>query len=466
MKKYIFILLMLITANISNAQCWTAISTCQAYVFGIQKDSSLWMWGTASGYGFGDSLYSSVYKAPMQYHPGKWLSVSSNGNSCLLIKADGTLWGFGDNSKSHLGHPSNLLLTKLTQIGIDTDWAYICVGDQGSIALKKNGTLWATGEDRNGSLGLGMQNLGVQFGFKQVGAASDWVLISFNSSEGFAIKQNGTLWNWGDYHWLGDSSTANVNVPKQMGTDTDWVKVASAGSSTKAIKKNGTLWAWGDNSSVSVSNTFGGPATQSWYYKPVQVSADTNWNDVTYNYYLSFATKKDGSLWVCGDNSKGLYGDGTTQSTSIFKQVGQGISWKSAKAGYLNAIGISTTGELFTWGINLKYALGIGDYKDTTIMTPNMIGNFCAPLANNNITTKANSFLAYPNPAIDFINIEITPAHNNAMQTIKMYDVFGKLVFSKLLNMNTTFFTIDVANMAKGIYYINYNNTIKKVIVS
>jgi alpha-tubulin suppressor-like RCC1 family protein len=463
MKQYIIILLMIITAYNSTAQCWSAISTCQACVFGIQKDSSLWMWGTATGYGFGDSLYSSVYKAPKQYHPGKWLAVSSNNNSCLLLKADGTLWGFGDNIKSHLGHPSSLLLTKLTQINTDTDWASISVNWFGSMALKKNGTLWATGEDHHGGLGLGMQNLGVQFGFKQVGTANDWSSISFGAGVGFAIKQNGTMWNWGDYHWLGDSSIADVNVPKQMGTDTDWVKVAVAGSITKAIKKNGTLWAWGDNSSVG--NTFGGPASQGYYYKPFQVSADTNWADVTYNDQISFATKNDGSLWVCGDNSKGLYGDGTTQSTSIYKQVGHGISWKSAKAGYLNAIGISTTGELFTWGINLKYALGIGDYKDSTILTPNMVGNFCAPLAINTIANIGSSFSMFPNPAQTILNIKIVTENNSKSQDLKIYDVFGKMVYSKNINAREAILEVPVYNFHKGIYFVAYHNVFKKLVI-
>jgi alpha-tubulin suppressor-like RCC1 family protein len=466
MKRYSIIILMVISATISQAQCWSSISTCDGYAFGIQKDSSLWMWGTADAFGFGDSIYDNVIKTPKQYHPGKWIAISSDVRECLLIRADGTLWGFGDNVKSNLGdpNPSHGFLSKLTQIGTDNDWVKIDVNSYSSFAIKKNGTLWATGEDHDGALGLGVPSYTVQYGFKQVGVDTDWVNIYSGGNITYAIKNNGTMWHWGNYHWFGDSTFVNVNVPKQMGTDTNWVTIIANSGSLNAIKKNGTLWAWGDNSDL-VSGTFGGFAPLSTYYKPFQIGRDSNWVNLMNKENVSFALKKDGSLWACGRNNYAQFGDGTTRDTSIFIQVGLGNKWKSAKTTYFSTIAISATGELFTWGYNPKYALGIGNYKDSIAYSPNMVGNFCAPLAINTIANIGSSFSMFPNPAQTFLHIKIVTENNSKSQDLKIYDVFGKMVYYKNINAREAILEVPLYNFSKGIYFVAYQNVFKKLVI-
>ena len=66
------------------------------------------------------------------------------------------------------------------------------------------------------------------------------------------------------------------------------------------------------------------------------------------------------------------------------------------------------------------------------------------------------SILAYPNPTTDFLNIEILNVSNN--NSLFLYDIFGKKVFSAKLNpMNN----IDLRHLKSGIYSYQISNGIQ-----
>jgi len=84
-----------------------------------------------------------------------------------------------------------------------------------------------------------------------------------------AIKDDGTLWAWGDDYsyvppWVGEDG-AFKNKPTRIGTDKDWANASAGYNHTMAIKTDGTLWAWGYNSFGQLGD---GTA---WYLSPVLV---------------------------------------------------------------------------------------------------------------------------------------------------------------------------------------------------
>lgn len=70
-----------------------------------------------------------------------------------------------------------------------------------------------------------------------------WKTVSNGYLFGSGIKNDGTLWAWGNNNQceLGDGTTTNSFTPKQIGTDTNWVMVATDNLTTIALKSNGTL---------------------------------------------------------------------------------------------------------------------------------------------------------------------------------------------------------------------------------
>jgi alpha-tubulin suppressor-like RCC1 family protein len=128
--------------------------------------------------------------------------------------------------------------------------AAISVGFTHTLVIKDNGTLWAWGENDEGQIGDGTPGAEGEFRITpvQVGADSDWTTVAAGSHHSLAIKLDGSLWSWG-YNWygqLGNEETlpgAQVLSPVQMGTDKDWLSVSARGHASIALKKDHTLWA-------------------------------------------------------------------------------------------------------------------------------------------------------------------------------------------------------------------------------
>ena len=91
--------------------------------------------------------------------------------------------------------------------------------------------------------------------------------------------------------------------------------------------------------------------------------------------------------------------------------------------------------------------------------------DFCSFIASVNETTSLNLNI-YPNPATDFVNIELGNLKNEDLQNavIVVYDMTGKKVFEKQLN-NSSMEKISSADYAAGLYTIiiaNSNNILAK----
>lgn len=60
---------------------------------------------------------------------------------------------------------------------------------------------------------------------------------------------NNTLFAWGDNSLaqLGDGTLINKNIPSQLGKVNNWRQISLGLRHTMAIKNDGSLWAFGDN---------------------------------------------------------------------------------------------------------------------------------------------------------------------------------------------------------------------------
>jgi len=192
----------------------------------------------------------------------------------------------------------------------ETNWVSVAAGYACTLALKANGTLWAWGDNTYGQLGYtgGTTNGGDYSSPVQIGSNQLWSAVFADSRSSFAIRNDGTLWAWGanGYSTLGlgpaYTNIGTVWVPTQVGTASNWVKVASfSGHFSVGIQSDGSLWAWGGTdlpSSVRAGyvNTNFSVITTS----PAPVNIPGPWVDVTIHAMRSgiVALKADGSLWA------------------------------------------------------------------------------------------------------------------------------------------------------------------------
>ena len=257
------------------------------------------------------------------------------------------------------------------QIGSLTTWTNFMAANINNFALKNDGTLWTWGENTSGLLGLGTGSAAKVSSPTQIGSLTNWTSKFRGYNVVSAVKSDGTLWAWGKntFGGLGLEDAVKRSSPVQMGALTNWAKVTAAGNWGGAIKDDGTLWMWGYNGrgELGQGNTIN---TSS----PVQVGSLTDWSHFVTNNGIGtvVAFKTDGTVWSWGYNNTGNLAQGDVINRSSPTQIGSKTTWSSGSiAG--NLFLISTVGKLYSVGQNTAGVGGRGDRINSS--SPVQIGD-------------------------------------------------------------------------------------------
>ena len=296
---------------------WLDISFGYGFGAGVKSNGTLWAWGDNSYKQLG--LSAASYTTPTQVGTDTtWTRVACGYYHTLALRSDGTLWAAGQNTSGQCG-TGNLTspVTTFSQVGTGASWASIAANQSTSYAIKADGTLWAWGEnDIYGLLGIGnTTDTYKHTPTQEFTAATTWVAVSTKLTHVVARRSDGTLWGWGrnNYGKLGLGDTTTRDTPTMIGSGATWV-VAEAGTDCSyAIKADGTLWACGYGAYYALAN--GSTSDQ---YSLIQVGSATDWSLVAGATQSLIAQKTDNSVHVCGRNVFGWLGRGnTTDVTSL-----------------------------------------------------------------------------------------------------------------------------------------------------
>lgn len=408
------------------AQCWKSISCSSNHCIAIKADGTLWAWGQNSYGELGDGTFIGK-RSPIQIgNSTNWKSVSAGSGSSyfsLALKTDGTLWSWGYNDNGQLGDGTLNNQSIPAQVGNDTTWNIISTGQRHCLAIKKDETLWAWGDNYSGQLGDGTtidKSSPIQIG------SSTWKFIDGSlTGNSFGIKTDGSLWSIYLNH-------------TQIGTSTNW-KYISVGLTHKVgIKTDGTLWTWGDGT----AGALGDGSISSSSSVPIQRGTDTDWETAESNEYFSLATKSNGTLWAWGNNSFGVYGDGTYTSKYIPTQVGTENDWKQITCGLRNSLIIKTDGTLWATGESLL----LGNNNTASVNSFNIIN--CNAISVNELKNENIPFYIYPNPADNILSL--TSHSKVKVEKIEIIDTSGKIIFTHRGFVSQ----IDIANLQTGLYLL------------
>jgi alpha-tubulin suppressor-like RCC1 family protein len=121
-----------------------------------------------------------------------------------------------------------------------------------------------------------------------------------------------------------------------------------------------TLWAWGKNNDGQLG--LGDVIDRS---SPVQVGTDSDWASISAGMWdpgngACAAVKTDGTLWTWGINDRGQLGLGDTVYRSSPTQVGALTDWRACLAERIEMLGFKTDGTAWTWGSGLLGTSGRG----------------------------------------------------------------------------------------------------------
>ena len=333
-----------------------------AYTFDTSDtSSSMFSWGDGSVGWLGHNS-TTKFSSPVQIPGGLWTSLQNSGESrtSMAGRSDKTLWIWGEADGGALG--LNDIISRSSPTQIPGSWSTSSSSrdssSSGALAIKDDGTLWAWGNNTNAQLGQNQTPTSARVSSPVQIPGTTWSFVSCSANQAGAIKTDGTMWMWGAnaYGSLGVNDRANRSSPIQI-PGTTWRYVNSDSNAVTATKTDGTLWAWGRNAYGEL-----GLNNRTEYSSPVQVPG-TTWV-VTWACSGSndgHGVKTDGTLWSWGRNEYGQLGQNNQTNYSSPVQI-PGTAWSTEISDNVgvekSTASIKTDGTLWVWGSNDDGELG------------------------------------------------------------------------------------------------------------
>ena len=274
------------------------------------------------------------------------------GDTNYYISTGGELWAAGATA----GFGIRNTYMYMTPVRIGDGIEAVSCGRFHSLILKADGTLWATGEDTRGQLGQGIDH-GWHYSWyipDPVLLASDVIFAEAGYENSFYVTSDGTLWGTGanESGQLGIGTTGDAATPVPIATDV--TAVSASRFVTHFIDKQGILHGMGDN---RVDYALGN-GQNSIELSPVQIATGVKAiphgsSDRRHSLFI----KSDNSLWGMGYNYFGQLGPG---SPSRFNPYKLRENVMTASAGSQHTHFVTLDGKLFAMGNNDYGQLGDG----------------------------------------------------------------------------------------------------------
>jgi hypothetical protein len=320
-------------------------------------------WGTASFNGVNTPIDRS---SPVQFGLGtdwKYITFSAG------IKNNGSLWLWSSGSRNGDGNAFSSSRSSPVQLGTDTNWKSINLN--GAVfGIKTDGSLWSWGVNNFGVLGLNLSIISTANSPTRIGTGK-WKQAQDGGQSAIGLTVDGKVFCWGYnfYGQLGDNTNIDRSSPVQVGSESYWKLVACGSEVNNALKNDGTIWGWGNGLTGHIGvDGSGNIPTPAWRSSPLQVVGSENkqWRFISAagRGGLLAGITTDNQLWLIGKNQQGQFGNNTqdpTGSVISIVQIGTSKDWKTASVSFGGVRAIKDDGSLWVWGFNSYGELGLGD---------------------------------------------------------------------------------------------------------
>lgn len=257
--------------------------------------------------------------APPDALPGCVLQIAAYHRTSCALRADHTVWCWGDNTQGLLGNGalggSSGQPTQVTGLSNATA---VVLGKNMAYALLSSGDVVAWGTNVQGALCDGTNNnhltpnATMLHNIVELVAGNSFVCARDTSNNISCCGQD-------NYGQLGDGSNMDSNTPESV---TQGLALAATGAHTCMIDLNGHEQCWGRNNwDTTTSGGALGDGTTTNSNAPVMVQGPFPALQITEAGHTSCAVKTDHTVWCWGQNKFGELGDGTETEEHVPQQV-------------------------------------------------------------------------------------------------------------------------------------------------
>lgn len=235
------------------------------------------------------------------------------------------------------------------------------------LAVDNNGNVRSWGANYDGQLGLGDQVAhplpALVQGLPRISS------VAAGLQHSLALGADGSVWAWGD----NSGGQVGAGVPQArcspFAPETftcalrpaavpgigDAVAISAGSFFSAALKRDGTVWVWGQND----NGILGNPQMQGGNgLVPVQVPALLGVVSISAGASHLLALRADGTVWAWGGNYVGQVGVGNTDTVARPTLVAGLGTVVAIRAGSIHSLALRTDGTVLAWGDNSKGSLG------------------------------------------------------------------------------------------------------------
>ncbi len=274
----------------------------------LKSDGSVWTWGANDRGQLGDGS-NAASNVPVRVSglSGRVTAIAAGDSYALTLKSDGTVWGWGDDYQGQLGDGQNAdTITPVAVHGLTGRVAAISAGKAHSLAIKADGSVWAWGDNSGHALGVDTSDVFQNTPIRVEGLNGHAVAVAAVVDHSAAIESDGTLRSWGR-EFLPSGAYMGTDTPTPMPGLTHVKQIAGGWSFFVALEANGSVWAWGEN-----LGTLGDGSSHDSPTNPVAVlGLDKGVIVIGTGVQNGYAVTSTGVVWSWGNNNHGELGNGT-----------------------------------------------------------------------------------------------------------------------------------------------------------
>jgi len=399
----------------------TAIAAGGEHSGVLMSDAKIKTWGSnmAGQIGNGGSAPVNVPTEIVSLELQRTIVTAGAWKQSYTLRADGSVLAWGDNTEAQLGDGTVNSRSLPERVDGVENIIALTGGNSNVLALRSDGTVWGWGQNIYDQMGPNaLPGLGCPAGHNDKVCVpismglTDVKAIAAGTYFHLAIKDDGTLWAWGQnsHGQLGDGGTSDSATPIQVrepGSPSMFlegvISVAAGGGHTIALLGDGSPWTWGRNTNCELGQggcCLGGAQQcqpQQLFPpdvllpQPVPGLSAPMTAVTTALYHHTLVLDQHGLVWAWGNNGTGQLGNGALPGVSALPGFVRGPGGAgflqdivAIAAGGFHSLAIQANGSLLGWGDNSSGQLADGTTNSSPFpKQPNCQSNIIGLPAGN-----------------------------------------------------------------------------------